>query len=69
MLIFSLSHMLTLIQVFMMYHVDNAGDKIDRSGRSAKDFTTISLGEVAHHTFRRFIVVEECSRERFCHCL
>lgn len=58
-----------LAQVFIMLKVDNAGDKIDRSGRSAKSFTTISFGEVAHHQFRRFIVVEECSKEHFCHCL
>lgn len=56
-------------QVFMMLYIDNAGDKIDRSGPIATDFTEISFGEVAHHTFRRFIVVEECSKEHFCHCL
>lgn len=63
---FSYFHMLTLAQVFKMFHIDNAGDKIDPSG---KDFTTVSHGEIAHHTFRGFIVVEECSREHFCHCL
>ncbi|MCJ1427347.1 hypothetical protein MMC29_005250 [Sticta canariensis] len=55
-------------KVFMMLYIENAGETADRAGPGGTNFTTVAHGEVAHHQFRRFVVVKEMSDQNFCYC-
>lgn len=55
-------------QVFMMLYIENAGETADFAGQGGTNFTTVAHGEVAHHQFRRFVVVKEMSDQNFCYC-
>lgn len=51
-----------------MFFIENAGETSDYDSRGGTSFTSVALGEVAHHQFRRFVVVEEHSNQLFCYC-
>ncbi|MCJ1465142.1 hypothetical protein MMC07_003758 [Pseudocyphellaria aurata] len=55
-------------KVFMMLYIENAGETADRASQGGTNFTTVAHGEVAHHQFRRFVVVKEMSEQNFCYC-
>lgn len=52
----------------MMFQIQNAGDTSDFGGLDNRNFTTVALGEIAHHQFRRFVVVEARPGDDFCYC-
>lgn len=52
----------------MMLYIENAGETAGLGPLNGTNFTTVAYGEVAHHQFRRFVVVEEMSDNNFCYC-
>lgn len=52
----------------MLFFIENAGETSDRNYLGGNSFTTVAHGEVAHHQFRRFVVVEERLNQDFCYC-
>ena len=53
----------------MMLYIENAGPtNPDQKVFEGTNFTTVAYGEVAHHQFRRFVVVEEKSDQFYCYC-
>ncbi len=50
----------------MMFQIQNAGETSDFGDH--RNFTTVALGEIAHHQFRRFVVVEARPGDDFCYC-
>lgn len=49
-----------------MLYIENSGPKPELFEGS--HFTTVAHGEVAYHQFRRFVVVQEVSKQFFCYC-
>lgn len=52
----------------MMFQIQNAGATSDRGILDGPNFTTVAHGEVAHHQFRRFVIVETRPGNNFSYC-
>jgi len=50
----------------MMLYIENSGPPPELFDGS--DFTTVAHEGVAYHQYRRFVVVQEVSRQYFCYC-
>lgn len=51
-----------------MFQIQNAGETSDLGLLDGRNFTTVAYGEIAHHQFRRFVVVEARPGDDFCYC-
>ncbi|SLM39312.1 hypothetical protein LPUS_09834 [Lasallia pustulata] len=57
-------------KVIKVFYIANAGGPFpDRESVRGKDFTTVALGEIAHHSIRRFVIVKKWSDEWYCYGL
>lgn len=52
----------------MMFQIQNAGETSNPAFFDNRNFTTVAHGEIAHHQFRRFVVVEARHGDDFCYC-